>query len=68
MYCWFDKYVFLIRHIQRHHDANIAKLQSTISALKDLDSLNKNYNLTLTLDDYINVSFGFFFEQMLDYL
>lgn len=52
-----ELFLFFFSHIQRHHDANIAKMQTMISALQDLDSLNKRFNLTLTLDDYINVSF-----------
>lgn len=32
------------------------KIQSIIIVLENLSVLKKDYNLTLTLDDYINVS------------
>lgn len=34
----------------------MARLQSIIHVLEDLAVLKKDYNLTLTLNDYINVS------------
>jgi kinetochore-associated protein 1 len=46
---------FLMVDIRRQYETNIDKIQSLIFALEDLSVLKRDYNLSLTLDDYLKV-------------
>lgn len=49
-------FLFGYSDAQRHHDASLEKLRQVNNVLEDLSVLKTQFNLMLTLNDYMQVS------------